>query len=142
VPLAALAGLLCVIGVRLIDVSTLIHVFKESKLEALAFLAAAIGTVSGHLMLGLVLGLCIHAVGWFLFHRKDTVAEKPALKAGVRAILTKEHAHARYAHAETSGNAAEWISHVSHRAVVPATSFVHHQAALIGRVVLRAHRRR
>ncbi len=35
VPLAALAGLLCVIGWRLIEVKTLVHLYKEHKLRRL-----------------------------------------------------------------------------------------------------------
>jgi SulP family sulfate permease len=47
VPLAALAGLLCVIGFRLIELHTLVRLFKQHKLEAIAFLIAAVGTATG-----------------------------------------------------------------------------------------------
>ncbi|MBL8912985.1 MAG: hypothetical protein JNM17_19985 [Archangium sp.] len=139
VPLAALAGLLCVIGVRLIDFGTLYHLFTESKLQALAFVVTAIGTVTGHLMLGLVAGLLVHTVDWLLFHRnKEPEADdsRAALKPGVRAVLGKERAGARQVMRDTTGSAAEWLSHVRSRPHVPATAFVHPQAALIGQVVL------
>lgn len=54
IPLAALAGLLCIVGWRLIEIRTLVDLVKSNKLEAIAFLCAAIGTMTGHLVLGLV----------------------------------------------------------------------------------------
>ncbi|MFT3711482.1 MAG: solute carrier family 23 protein [Archangium sp.] len=138
VPLAALAGLLCVIGVRLVDFGTLVHLFKESKLQALAFCVTAVGTLTGHLMMGLVAGLVVHTIDWFLFHRHERRPDdsRAALKPGVRAVLGKERADARHVKRDSTGNAAEWLGHVRSRPVVPATAFVHHQAALIGHVVL------
>lgn len=137
VPLAALAGLLCVIGVRLIDLGTLIELFREEKLEALAFVVTAAGTVSGHLMLGLVGGVAVHAINHFIFHRHEAKeAAKPALPRGLRAVLKKEHALARQVHRDSTGSAAEWMAHVRSTPVVPTTAFVHPQAAVIGQVVL------
>lgn len=142
VPLAALAGLLCVIGVRLIDLGTLFHLFKESKLQALAFVVTAIGTLTGHLMLGLGAGLLVHGVDWLLFQRKKDQEAKAdeesrvALKPGVRAVLGKERAGARQVMRDTTGSSAEWISHVRSRPHVPATAYVHPQATVIGQVVL------
>ena len=92
IPLAALAGLLCVVGVRLIEVGTLIRLYHESKLEALAFLTALIGTVSGHLMWGLVGGIAVHAISAYL-HR-GVQAEREQIEkqraGGVRATLTRD----------------------------------------------------
>ncbi len=137
VPLAALAGLLCVIGVRLVDLATLGHLFKESKLEALAFVVTCVGTVGGHLMLGLLAGLALHGVDWFLFHRNQTEPEEaPQLEAGVRAQLGHERALARRPTVDTTGSAAEWLSHVRSRPHIPATAYVHPQASVIGQVVL------
>lgn len=56
IPLSALAGLLCMVGWRLIEIRTLAEIFNHNKLEALAFILAAAGTVSGHLFLGLIAG--------------------------------------------------------------------------------------
>lgn len=137
VPLAALAGLLCVIGVRLIDVGTLLTLLREEKVEAVAFLVTCAGTVSGHLMLGLVVGLVIHAINHFFVHRHDVKEdEKSPLPNGVRAVLPKERALARQVHVDSTGSAAEWMAHVRSTPVVPTTAFVHPQAAVIGRVVL------
>lgn len=138
VPLAALAGLLCVIGVRLVDVGTLLHLFKESKLEALAFLVTCGGTLTGHLMMGLVAGLVIHAINRFLFHRNDPQvdAAKPVLAPGVRAKLGKERALARQHTVDSTGSSAEWMSHVRSQPLIPSTAYVHPQATVIGQVVL------
>lgn len=63
IPLAALAGLLLVIAFRLIELDTLVHLVKTERVGALAFLTTAIGTVTGHLVMGLGVGLLIHFVG-------------------------------------------------------------------------------
>jgi sulfate permease, SulP family len=137
VPLAALAGLLCVIGVRLIDIGTFVHLLREEKLEALAFLVTGIGTVTGHLMLGLVAGIALAGLNHLLFHRRRESDELPtsALEAGVRAVVARKGV-ARQHHPQLSGNATEWLPHVRHAAVIPSTAFVHQQATVIGRVVL------
>ena len=70
VPLAALAGLLCVIGMRLVELKTFFALFRTEKIEAAAFAVTAVGTVSGHLMLGIVGGLALHALHHFL-HRHE-----------------------------------------------------------------------
>ena len=140
VPLAGLAGLLCVIAVRLIEVSTLVHLVKESKLEALAFVVTAVGTVSGHLMLGLGAGLALHAVNHFL-HRGER-AEKAQVsrerERGVRATLSaKEDRVAREpGHHVAAPSAHEWLANVRQKAHVARSSYVHDQASILGRVVL------
>jgi len=139
VPLAALAGLLCVIGLRLVDLPTLVHLVRTSKLQALAFLVTAAGTVTGHLMMGLVAGLLISAVDHFLFHRKDADAKADASlprPLGVRAVLPVERAGARKLQADTTGSASEWMAHVRSQPFIPATAFVHPQATVIGKVIL------
>lgn len=137
VPLAALAGLLCVIGVRLIDFGTLVTLAREEKIEALAFLVTCVGTLTGHLMMGLVGGLVLHAVNHFFFHRHAHAAkDKTKLPVGVRAVLPREKAIARQVHLDSTGNAAEWIAHVRSTPSIPSTAFIHPQAAVIGQVVL------
>lgn len=137
VPLAALAGLLCVIGVRLLDVPLFVHLVREEKTEALAFLVTMVGTVTGHLMTGLLGGIVIHAIGWFLFHRHEKKAGPAAnLPAGLRAVVPDEHSTARRLHLSETGSAAEWMAHVKSQPTIPSTAFVHPQAAVIGHVVL------
>jgi len=143
VPLAALAGLLCVIGFRLIEVTELVKLVKHERILALAFLVTAAGTVSGHLMLGLVAGLILGGVHHFL-HRDEASEERQVAAdraRGVRAVLGREEAHARRPHVEIAGPQAHaWVSHVrGGQAYKPRTAFVHDMATVIGRVVMGEH---
>jgi SulP family sulfate permease len=144
VPLAGLAGLLIVIGVRLLEVGTLRHLWKEERVEAVAFLVTAAGTVSGHLVEGLVGGMGVHAVGVWLHRRKqrpgETTPSAEQKKQGVRAVLSREHAEARRpGHLEPAPHAHGWLRHIQARPHMSSSSFVHPQAAVIGRVVLGDH---
>ncbi|MDB5215208.1 MAG: Sulfate permease [Myxococcaceae bacterium] len=140
VPLAALAGLLCVIGFRLIELKTLVHLYKEHKLEALAFVVACIGTLSGHLMTGLVLSLAIHFGNRWL-HRHERAQSKlmeERRDKGIRAVFAKEKALARRpAHLEPfPGDHRKWLGQIREEPLVAASAFVHPAATVIGRVVL------
>lgn len=145
VPLAALAGLLCVIGFRLIEIGTLFHLYKEHKLEAVAFVVAAAGTVSGHLMTGLVGALLVHFVNRRL-HRHEHATTRQAeenRKKGIRAVLMKERAEARRpAHFEhLPSEYKKWLGQIRQEPRVSASAYVHPAATLIGRIVVgeRAH---
>lgn len=143
IPLAALAGLLCVVGGRLIEVSTLVKLYHESRIEALAFLAAAIGTLSGHLMWGLAGGIALHAVHAFL-HRGERASREQLDKQradGVRAMLHRDDpSHTRRSgHYEAPPERQKWLSNIRGRALVARSAYVHHQAAVIGRVLLGDH---
>lgn len=139
-PLAALAGLLCVVGVRLIEVGTLLKLIRVEKLEAIAFVVSALGTVTGNLMAGLAAGLAVHALSRFLHRATPAELEKALieaeLKPGIRAVVKKEDAGARRPHADAPASAAGWLAHVRHRPLIPATAYVHPQASVIGHVVL------
>jgi len=143
VPLAALAGLLCVIGFRLIEVKTLLHLSRENKLEALAFTVAMAGTVSGRLMAGLAGGLAVH-----FFHRWLTRGARAAAaeleankKRGVRAVLAKEKAEARRpAHFERlPAEHRRWLGQIRETPRPSPSAYVHPAATVIGRVVLGDH---
>lgn len=145
VPLAALAGLLCVIGFRLIELSTLYHLYREHRLEAVAFVVASAGTVSGHLMLGLVGGLAVHFASKWL-NRHEHAASKVAdenKRQGIRAVLQKEKAHARrpqhFEHLPSEYR--KWLGQIREEPLVAGTAYVHPAATVIGRVVVgdRAH---
>lgn len=145
VPLAALAGLLCVIGFRLIELKTLVHLYKEHKLEALAFLIAMAGTVSGHLMIGLVGGLVVHFVNRWL-HRHENAATRELeenKKRGIRAVLAKDKAEARRpAHFEDHPREyRKWLGQIREEPLIAKGAYVHPAATVIGRVVVgdRAH---
>jgi SulP family sulfate permease len=138
VPLAALAGLLCVIGTRLIEVGTFVHLVRTERLEALAFAVTLAGTVSGHLMVGLGAGLAIHAAGRWMAPRAQEGLDPVLKQRGIRAVLSAgQHDDARRpAIFEPPPDATEWFANIRARPTIPHTAFVHRQAAVIGNVVL------
>jgi SulP family sulfate permease len=143
VPLAALAGLLCVIGFRLIELKTLAHLYREHKPEALAFVVAAAGTVSGHLMTGLVVALGIHfANRWTHRHERAEQRQLEENKSkGIRAVLARDKAEARRpSHMEAMPSEhRKWLGQIRERPLIAASAFVHPAATVIGRVVLGEH---
>lgn len=142
IPLAALAGLLCVVGFRLIEWRTLLALAKKEKLEAAAFVMTALGTVSGHLMSGLVLGGLLHVASLLLHRGKaSTSLHSGAAKLrGVRATLGAEHAQAREVrHGAPLPSHHRWLRHIRHSAVRAKTAYVHPEGSVIGKVVLGDH---
>ncbi len=142
IPQAALAGLLCVVGFRLVEWRTLLELARKEKLEAVAFSATALGTVSGHLMTGLVVGMAIHAVGLYLHRgsRRASMADSAARARGVRAMLGREHAQARSTgHSDPLPTHHRWLRHIRHEGVRAPTAYVHPQGTVIGKVVLGDH---
>jgi len=139
VPLAALGGLLCVVGFRLIEVKTLIALARNERIEAAAFVVTAAGTVTGHLVTGLVGGLVLHAVhAWLHRHeRADRAQLSSRRERGIRAVLGRDEAKARRPSGalEAPGH-QKWLAQIKDRAMVSASSFVHRQASVIGRVVM------
>jgi SulP family sulfate permease len=142
VPVAALAGLLCVVGYRLIELSTFAELARHEKMEAVAFAATAIGTVTGHLVSGMVVGLLVHAANRWM-HRHEEAENKQLAQAkarGIRAILKSEHAEARKPqHAEHRPKHIEWLGNIRGTALRARSVFVHPAATVIGRVTMGEH---
>lgn len=142
IPLAALAGLLCVIGMRLIEVHTLAHFWHKDRVQALAFLLTAAGTLSGHLMLGLVSGIVLAALGhWHTKRSKSEVRPRPMHAHGIRAVISRPEKNQRrpgHYHLPASSS-SNWLSQIRERAQLAASAFVHQRASVIGRVVLGEH---
>lgn len=140
IPLAALAGLLCVVGFRLIDIKTFRELIAHDKIEAIAFVIAMVGTTTGHLMAGLVGGLALSFINARFFHvaeLSEKVEHQRLLRPNVRAVLGLDRASARRPqHAQTATSKAEWLGNVRGKPVMPASVFIHPQATVIGRVVL------
>lgn len=145
IPLAALAGLLCVVGFRLIDAETFVHLFKTERIGAIAFAVAAWGTVSGNLMTGIVVGLLIHFTGIYLLnHSKGKFGRMVAVvrpSAHIRAVLEHdaEGAKKHLEHKSTEVNPENWLQLIRQQAQVSSSAFVHHRASVTGRVVLGQH---
>jgi SulP family sulfate permease len=145
VPLSALAGLLCVVGVRLIEIKTLLHFMKENKPEAAAFLLAAIGTTTGHLLVGLLSGIVMQAFSRWIRETGKSLSvsppnHTPPLAEGIRAIIASRAVSSRKpAHYSPQVESTNWLTQIRERAHLAASSFVHHRASVIGRVVLGEH---
>lgn len=142
VPLAVLAGLLCVVGVRLIELKTLLELLRHEKIAALAFIATAAGTVTGHLMTGLIAGFVLHAIHSYVYRHQASETKQNAENRtrGIRAIVERERAEARRpSHYEQSPNGHPWVAHIRREGLQSKTSFVHENATVIGDVVLGDH---
>jgi len=140
VPLSALAGLLCVVGLRLIEVRTFFELAQKHRIEALAFVAALGGTVTGHLMMGLVAGGLLHALHRYMNPDDEHEGEEKK-DPGLRAVLDKDHAEARkHGHPDARPvRVPGWLQHIQGSSPKALTSFVHEKAAVIGRVTLGQH---
>ena len=145
IPLAGLAGLLCVVGVRLIDIQAMHHLYLTSKSELLAFLVTAAGTASGHLEEGLLGGLAIYGLHYY-FHlrpqRLEAMKEIDPLieKGGIRAVLTlPKTAVSRNSHYTPAPRGKDWLMQIQDTVSSARSAFVHHHATVIGRVVLGDH---
>lgn len=143
IPLAGLAGLLCVIGMRLIELKEFIHLIQTRKVEALAFAVSMAGTVTGHLVEGLGAGIAIYFTHQFFTRsrREKTLETEDLRSKGIRAVLGADRSEARRpSHyvpaASASGAPGGWVQNVRDRARVASTAFVHREASVIGRVVL------
>lgn len=149
IPLPALAGLLCVIGLRLIELQELRHLLRDNKVEALAFLVACAGTVSGHLLWGLVAGIALSALGRSLerLGRPKLAASRITVQRtqldrenGIRAVLPKERGAARRPEwMEGLPRHHAWLANIDRTPRVASTAFIHAQASVVGNVTLGDH---
>lgn len=144
IPIAALAGLLCFVGYRLIEVKTFVRLVAGNKLQALAFALAAGGVVSGHLSSGLLASGLVAFLSHWLEKRKKAIqlryarATRPVLPAGIRAKIAAPRADHFYRAASGTFSMPDenWESHVRREPLIHPTAFVHEKASLIGHVVL------
>lgn len=133
IPIASLAGLLCIIGFRLIEFSELVHLLKTNRWLALGFLAALGGTVTDRIVTGLLLGLVLAWIGLRepktktdLNRPQKTTEQKPKSQEVIEAGVV-------YSVLERG---ERWLHHLKQQASVANTAYVHPNASLIGRVVL------
>lgn len=140
IPLAGLAGLLCVVGFRLIDFHECFSLMKKSKLELLAFLCAMLGTVSGFLMSGLVAGgLIFYFKNLFSKRKIKRITKKKNqvhLHQPIEAKKVKELKKEKFKVTSADDEELNWLGQIKQRAQVAASAFVHNQASVIGKVVL------
>lgn len=132
IPLASLAGLLCVIGFRLIEFSEFIHLIRHNRVQALGFSAALLGTVTNNIVLGLATGLIIVWLGTREKAPKAD-AQRPAKHTEDDSNKESEDHHKVF---QLSDRDERWIQHLKENASVPQSAFVHPNSSVIGRVVL------
>jgi len=138
IPVAALAGLLVVIAWRLIKIKLFAEAIRDHKLHALAFLAAAVGTLLGYLISGLAIGCVLMYLDYRLAKRaKATRADAPILRPTptIRAVVSssgKVQAEADPSLREQ----AVWSRHVRTKPKIHPTAYVHPTASVIGWVEL------
>lgn len=143
IPLAGLAGLLCVVGFRLIDIETMKHLLKESRTLTAAFIISAIGTVTGYLMTGLL------TAGAFCFLRHLIVKKRRVNKsiakkiAAEEKILEKEmrgekpiRTKSKHFDFDKEDEEENWLTNIKEKAQIAASAFIHSQASVIGKVIL------
>lgn len=142
IPLSALAGLLCVIGMRLIEFESLSHLWKKSKPEALCFMISLAGTVSGHLMGGLAGSLLVYSFYLWLtkkqqFEKASHSKPRPSAE-GIRAIIDKKEKEGprKPDHYKIPMDEPNWLLQIQEKAHLAASAFVHQKASVIGRVIL------
>lgn len=143
IPLAALSGLLCVVGLRLVEFKSFFHFLKENKFEAFAFLITAIGTISGHLMLGLILGIGVYFFDKF-FHKNENSSEKKDSKnilrpKNIRALISQagvQEQIKKNKHLDLAKERNSWFEQIRDKASFAASAFVHQKASIIGKVIL------
>jgi SulP family sulfate permease len=136
IPIAALAGLLAIIGFRLIEFSELLHLIQKNKWLALSFLAAAVGTVTDQIVFGLAGGMVI---AWVASReKKPKVGEVNPVKSFDFEELKLDASQLPTAGVmyKVLNRGERWLQHLKQQATVPNTAYIHPNASVIGRVVL------
>jgi|GEM_PF-1188421 len=148
VPVAALAGLLVVIGFRLLEIKEFYHLILSNKIHCIGFLCALFGTVTNHLTWGLGAGIAIV----ILFEKlTDTLTSKDIKKSqnseNIKTSMTVYNGDSNiisipslskdsHRVADLFARGENWLRHLSESSFIPESSFVHPAATVIGRVVL------
>jgi SulP family sulfate permease len=144
IPIAALAGLLCVVGVRLVEGKVFVHLLKTNKFHSLAFLFSMLGTISDHLFIGLSIGLLIFFLEkWVNNNQKNTDNknlesnnnQRRAVIPAKNKIKTLQKPKHHYLDTKNTN----WLSQIREKAYIAASSYVHQRASLIGKVILGEH---
>ncbi|WP_186645284.1 SulP family inorganic anion transporter [Fluviispira vulneris] len=141
IPLAALAGLLCVIGLRLVEFKTFFHLLKAQKFAALSFALTMIGTVSGHLLWGLLSGILVFSFGYWLKKPEKKTEISPLKSKNIRGHLPSriKVEYKKPTHYTLPIENQNWLTQIREKAYITASAFVHQKASLIGRIVLGDH---
>jgi len=142
VPMACIGGILVYVATNMVKKEELEEVLRHDKFHIALMVYTAGAVILTDFLRGVLSALVIYAV-LRKFFEKDAPheIEPEPLRPGVRAVLGREHAHARRPQHQlpAPSAASKWLRHVSDRPHIPRTAFVHPKATIIGRVVLGDH---
>jgi sulfate permease, SulP family len=141
IPIAALAGLLCLIGFRLLEFHLLIESFRKHRVEFFAFILAAGGTLMDHLVLGLSSSIALMAIYHWVQRPKVQARKRreDLAKTGIRAQIAQTKNSGAFTPPQKytpSQLGNQWVSHLAQDARIPSSAYVHPNASVIGRVIL------
>ncbi|MDX2087665.1 MAG: SulP family inorganic anion transporter [Kofleriaceae bacterium] len=135
IPIAALAGLLVTVAWRLIKIQYFVDALRSNRFHAVAFLVAAIGTLLGNLMTGLVVGTVLVYLDAWLEKRKHSRKAKdaPILRPSptIRAVVSQQGTP-ESPESVPLNEQAVWSRHVRTRPKIHPTAYVHPTASVIG----------
>lgn len=138
IPISALAGLLVVIAWRLIKVKYFVDAVRANRFHALAFAIAAVGTLLGYLITGLLVGcVLVYLDAWLAKRKRSAAKDAPILRPSptIRAVVsphgTPEVPKEGDVHVPLHEQAV-WSRHVRTRPKIHPTAFVHPTASVIG----------
>ena len=117
------------------------EVLDNNKFHIALMVYTAGAVILTDFLRGVLSALVLYLVLYKFFGKELPQAAVAPLRPGVRAVLGREHAHARQPqHAQpAAGSASKWLRHVSDQPRIARTAFVHEKASIIGRVVLGDH---
>jgi SulP family sulfate permease len=144
VPISALAGLLCLIGFRLVEFHHFFELIRKNWVEAISFGIATVGTLNNKLFVGLLGAIALVLVGRFISNRLkegDEFADLEKPKTDARAVIQRTQSrasvnpnwHVKYF---TPPALEQWMVHIDERPWYHPTSYVHPNATVIGRVIV------
>lgn len=146
VPTAALAGLLCLIGFRLVEFHHFFDLIRKNWLEAVSFAIAMIGTLNNELFVGLLGAIALILVGRMISDRlklgdefaandeeKNQIGARAVIRKPMTATPVRESWHVKYF---TPPSLDQWMVHIDERPWFHPTSYVHPNATVIGRVIV------
>lgn len=143
IPVAALAGLLSLIGFRLVETHHFFHLIKSNRIEAISFTIAAVGTLNNKLFMGLLSAIALIILGRAISKRLkkgDEFAADDSAEPGLRAVIPLQQGkgteHPWHVKFYTPPALDQWMVNVGEVPWLHPSAYVHPKATLIGRVVV------
>lgn len=157
VPMACIGGILLYVAMNMVKRGEIDEVLEMGRAHVALMAYTAIAVVTTDFLRGVLSALALYAVGLFVARSRARVAaaevEVPSVATTIRASVedarrsrrlatarAPERAHDGHgAHAGHHGGGGErrkWLAHIRQPAIMARSAYVHHQANVIGRVVL------